>query len=146
MEIVQEKWRGGRDSNLPDPAGNRHISRTFSHVKPEAIERIATPNPAKSGDAGETRAKPPTAISNLTATSILVQGATDNPHTVPNPRAALLAHLAGDMAAALAAGDTEAARIAHEAVGRLLGAPACAGDDVAGAVVVDLAAERTRRS
>ncbi|CAN96461.1 hypothetical protein predicted by Glimmer/Critica [Sorangium cellulosum So ce56] len=42
--------------------------------------------------------------------------------------------------AALAAGDVEAARIAHETIGRLLGAP---GADAAG--VIDLAAERVRR-
>ncbi|WP_437994385.1 hypothetical protein [Sorangium sp. So ce145] len=44
------------------------------------------------------------------------------------------------MRATLAAGDVEAARIAHETIGRLLGAP---GADVPG--VVDLAAERARR-
>ncbi|MGK4000644.1 hypothetical protein [Sorangium sp. So ce1024] len=44
------------------------------------------------------------------------------------------------MRAALAAGDVEAARIAHEAIGRLLGAP---GADAAG--IIDLAAERVRR-
>ncbi|MCC6523360.1 MAG: hypothetical protein IT373_11910 [Polyangiaceae bacterium] len=43
---------------------------------------------------------------------------------------------AGELAAA---GDTEAARVLHEAAGRLLGAPR------AGAPVVDLEAERRRR-
>ncbi|WP_231864356.1 hypothetical protein [Sorangium cellulosum] len=52
----------------------------------------------------------------------------------------LLGQLAEGMRAALAAGDVEAARIAHETIGRLLGAP---GADAAG--VVDLAAERARR-
>jgi hypothetical protein len=45
------------------------------------------------------------------------------------------------MTEALAVGDTEAARVAHEAIGRLLGAPG-----VPGAVVVDLAKERERRA
>ncbi|WP_437709623.1 hypothetical protein WMF45_34385 [Sorangium sp. So ce448] len=45
------------------------------------------------------------------------------------------------MREALAAGDVEAARIAHETIGRLLGAP---GAD-AGGGVIDLAAERIRR-
>ncbi|WP_437910599.1 hypothetical protein WME95_22995 [Sorangium sp. So ce327] len=44
------------------------------------------------------------------------------------------------MREALAAGDVEAARIAHEAIGRLLGAT---GADAGG--VIDLAAERRRR-
>ncbi|WP_437627957.1 hypothetical protein [Sorangium sp. So ce1151] len=52
----------------------------------------------------------------------------------------LLRHLAEGMREALAAGDVEAARIAHETIGRLLGAPAA---DAGG--VVDLAAERSRR-
>ncbi|WP_437726114.1 hypothetical protein [Sorangium sp. So ce861] len=52
----------------------------------------------------------------------------------------LLGQLAEGMRAALAAGDVEAARIAHETIGRLLGGP---GADAAG--VVDLAVERTRR-
>ncbi|AUX23345.1 uncharacterized protein SOCEGT47_038680 [Sorangium cellulosum] len=57
-----------------------------------------------------------------------------------DPRSVLLRQLAEGMREALAAGDVEAARIAHETIGRLLGAP---GADVAG--VIDLAAERTRR-
>ncbi|WP_434048548.1 MULTISPECIES: hypothetical protein [Sorangium] len=52
----------------------------------------------------------------------------------------LLGQLAEAMRVALAAGDVEAARITHETIGRLLGAP---GADAAG--VIDLAAERTRR-
>jgi transcriptional regulator with XRE-family HTH domain len=57
-----------------------------------------------------------------------------------DPRTVLLGHLAEGMREALATGDVEAARIAHETIGRLLGAP---GADAAG--VIDLAAERTRR-
>ena len=55
-------------------------------------------------------------------------------------RATLLASLAEGMRAALAAGDMEAARIAHETVGRLLSAHGADPRDV-----VDLAAERARR-
>ena len=36
------------------------------------------------------------------------------------PRAVMLAHLAADMGAALKAGDLDAARMAHEAIGNLL--------------------------
>ena len=57
----------------------------------------------------------------------------------PSPRATLLAALSAGMTAALAVGDVEAARAAHEAIGKLLGAPG------APAAVVDLAAERERR-
>ncbi|CAN96463.1 hypothetical protein predicted by Glimmer/Critica [Sorangium cellulosum So ce56] len=65
----------------------------------------------------------------------------DESRTKPaDPRTVLLGQLAEGMRAALAAGDVEAARIAHETIGRLLGAP---GADAAG--VVDLAAERARR-
>jgi hypothetical protein len=56
-----------------------------------------------------------------------------------SPRAAMLAHLTADMGAALAVGDVEAARAAHEVIGRLLGAPGVP------ATIVDLAAERERR-
>ncbi|HTN84190.1 MAG TPA: hypothetical protein VL242_10905 [Sorangium sp.] len=52
----------------------------------------------------------------------------------------LLGQLAEGMRAALAEGDLEAARIAHETIGRLLGAP---GADAGS--VIDLAAERSRR-
>ncbi|WP_438036986.1 hypothetical protein [Sorangium sp. So ce204] len=52
----------------------------------------------------------------------------------------LLRQLAEGMRAALAEGNVEAARIAHETIGRLLGAP---GADAGG--VIDLAAERSRR-
>ncbi|WP_441291907.1 hypothetical protein ACSRUE_16990 [Sorangium sp. KYC3313] len=52
----------------------------------------------------------------------------------------LLGQLAEGMRAALAAGDVEAARIAYETIGRLLGAVEA---DAAG--VIDLAAERVRR-
>ena len=58
-----------------------------------------------------------------------------------DPRAVLLAALAAALPAALAVGDVEAARVAHEAIGRLLGSAgaARAGD------VVDPAAVRARR-
>ncbi|WP_437587892.1 hypothetical protein [Sorangium sp. So ce1000] len=52
----------------------------------------------------------------------------------------LLRQLAEGMTEALAAGDVEAARIAHETIGRLLGTP-----DADAGGVIDLAAERTRR-
>jgi hypothetical protein len=52
----------------------------------------------------------------------------------------MLAHLSADMTAALTVGDVEAARAAHEAIGKLLGASGLA------AAVVDLAAERERRA
>ncbi|XXT25329.1 hypothetical protein WME94_27750 [Sorangium sp. So ce429] len=65
----------------------------------------------------------------------------DESQTKPaDPRTVLLSQLAEGMRAALAAGDVEAARIAHETIGRLLGAPEA---DAAG--VIDLAAERARR-
>jgi hypothetical protein len=59
-----------------------------------------------------------------------------------NPRTVLLEQLTAGMSAAIAVGDLEVARIAHEAIGRLLGlAPAASA-----APVVDLAAERARRT
>ncbi|WP_437331194.1 hypothetical protein [Sorangium sp. So ce381] len=65
----------------------------------------------------------------------------DESQTKPaDPRTVLLGQLAEGMRAALAAGDVEAARIAYETIGRLLGAPEA---DAAG--VIDLAAERVRR-
>ncbi|WP_437544976.1 hypothetical protein WME97_37765 [Sorangium sp. So ce367] len=40
----------------------------------------------------------------------------------PSPRAAVVASLAGTLSRAVALGDAEAARVVHEAIGRLLGA------------------------
>ncbi|NUQ72077.1 MAG: hypothetical protein HUU21_00660 [Polyangiaceae bacterium] len=57
-----------------------------------------------------------------------------------SPRTALLVHLAEDLKAAIEAGDLEAARVAHEAIGRLLGSTAAKN-----ATVVDLATARARR-
>ncbi|XXX73304.1 hypothetical protein WMF30_37220 [Sorangium sp. So ce134] len=65
----------------------------------------------------------------------------DESQTKPaDPQTVLLGQLAEGMRAALAEGDVEAARIAHETIGRLLGAP---GAHAGG--VIDLAVERTRR-
>lgn len=77
--------------------------------------------------------------------AVPMEGPPDASRTEPaGPRAVMLAHLSADMGAALAAGDTEAARVAHDAIGRLLGAERLA--TTAGAVVVDLGAERARRT
>lgn len=58
-----------------------------------------------------------------------------------DPRTLLLGQLAEGMQAALAAGDVEAARVAHDALGRLMG-PRGEGSGA----VADLAAERARRN
>ncbi len=69
------------------------------------------------------------------------------PTVAANPRTALLAHLSADMTAALAAGDLEAAAVAHEAIGRLLAPVMRSAEDAGdGAKVVDLDAERVRRA
>jgi hypothetical protein len=60
----------------------------------------------------------------------------------PSPRAALLDHLYTIAREAVAAGDLEAARVAHEAAGKLLAASPASP---AGATVVDLARERGKR-
>jgi len=60
------------------------------------------------------------------------------------PREAMIGTLSAGLVAALAAGDLEAARIANEAIGRLLGpAPPAAAE--AGAVLELAAARRTER-
>ena len=61
-----------------------------------------------------------------------------------SPRVVLLEHLLASMRDALAAGDLAAARIAHEAAGKLLVAPQGEGKGT-GAKVVDLAHERGKR-
>ncbi|KYF88439.1 hypothetical protein BE17_35610 [Sorangium cellulosum] len=43
--------------------------------------------------------------------------------TEPSPRAAVIASLASTLSRAVALGDEEAARVVHEAIGRLLGLP-----------------------
>jgi hypothetical protein len=62
--------------------------------------------------------------------------------TQMSPRAALAAEIAAHVARLLAAGDLEGARIAHDAMGRLLAAE---GPASGGAAVLDLAEERRRR-
>jgi hypothetical protein len=57
-----------------------------------------------------------------------------------NPREALAAELAAHVARLLAAGDVEAARVAHDAMGRLLGAAPATGS----APGMDLSAERQK--
>ena len=52
----------------------------------------------------------------------------------------MIAALNADLGAALAEGDLEAARVAHEALGKLLGTDAPRGP------VVDLGAERKKRT
>ncbi|XYH94719.1 hypothetical protein ACMHYB_43900 [Sorangium sp. So ce1128] len=59
-------------------------------------------------------------------------------------RATLLVQLGEGLAAAVAAGDVETARVAHEAIGRLLGGPTSPQGEAA-AEVLDLARERERR-
>jgi hypothetical protein len=58
-----------------------------------------------------------------------------------NPRATLAAQLAGSVSALLASGDTSAARVAADALSRLLATT----DTGPGAPVVDLALERDKR-
>ncbi|WP_438014999.1 hypothetical protein WMF18_29480 [Sorangium sp. So ce315] len=60
-----------------------------------------------------------------------------------SPRAGLLAQLTELVRAALAGGDLEAARVANEALGKLLAAPEQPSGDTAD--VVRLSAERARR-
>lgn len=59
-----------------------------------------------------------------------------------NPRARMVGELCASLAAAARGGDLEAARVAHVALGRLLGATTGAGE---GAEVVDLAERRGSR-
>jgi hypothetical protein len=58
----------------------------------------------------------------------------------PSPRAGLVAALTETITTAAAAGDLHAARVAHEALGRLLAEPEPGASEVA-----DLATERARR-
>ena len=61
-------------------------------------------------------------------------------------RAALVRDLGAHVAALIDAGDLDAARVAHEAIGKLLGAaPPTDATGASGAHVVDLAGERRRR-
>jgi hypothetical protein len=57
----------------------------------------------------------------------------------------MLAHLYSDMGAALSARDLDAARVAHEAIGKLLAAMQPGDGPGEGEPVVDLARERERR-
>jgi integrase len=112
-------------------------SRRFSDAKPATSIQTATPNPAISGEPDDSLTKP-----SAVSTTVAAQPATPS----ANPRGALLAHLTAGMTAALAAGDLDAAKVAHDAIGRLLGGNAQPGMKAEGAVVIDLDAERERRA
>ena len=58
----------------------------------------------------------------------------------------MIARLAGECAALVAAGDLEGARLVNETIGRLLASTGRTSTDASGAVVVDLEAERERRA
>ncbi|XXX81388.1 contractile injection system protein, VgrG/Pvc8 family [Sorangium sp. So ce134] len=68
------------------------------------------------------------------------------PSPALSPRAVLVAQLGEGLGAAAAAGDVEAVRVAHEAIGRLLGAPSQGAAASVQAPVVDLTAERGKRA
>jgi hypothetical protein len=123
------------DGKLASPAGfenaaartDQRGSRRFPLVKGEPTTPITTPNPAKDRGPGDSRAK---------------QGDSGTGPALP-PRAALIADLAGRLAELAAAGDVDAARIASDAIARLLAAPAAASEPAA---VIDLAAKRGQRA
>ena len=112
-----KSWWRRRESNPPEMNASRMLPKGWRRSGGGAMAQTPTPKCAEGRGADETRTKP------------------------ASPRAALLASLAAGMRAALAAGDVEAARIANEAIGGILGA---AGAESAGSVI-DLAAERGRR-
>ena len=64
-----------------------------------------------SGSVGPTRARPPDL------------GPGELAMVDPSPRAAVVASLASSLSRAVALGDEVAARVVHEAIGRLLGLP-----------------------
>ncbi|WP_437996574.1 hypothetical protein WMF26_36985 [Sorangium sp. So ce185] len=100
----------------PAEGGDPQGSRGFPHEMGAAAVPSTAAKCAKPRQADESRTKP------------------------ADPRTVLLGQLAGGMREALAVGDVDTARVAHDTIGRLLGAP---GADAAG--VIDLAAERVRR-
>ena len=116
--------------------GDRTIGHVGSGAVPEAAGASIAPC-ALSTDPPEAQAEdgtewPP-------AATLAAMPSAPAPAT---PRAAMLAHLSADMGAALAADDLAAARVAHEAIGKLM---ALGLAPVDGAPVIDLATERRKR-
>lgn len=70
----------------------------------------------------------------------MIDSAIDSPPTPTTPRQRLVLALNAELGALLATGDTEAARVAHEALGKLLG-----GTGGEPATVADLSVERAKR-
>ncbi|MGK3964045.1 hypothetical protein WMF38_07680 [Sorangium sp. So ce118] len=66
------------------------------------------------------------------------------PSPAQSPRAVLVAQLGEGLGAAAAAGDVEAVRVAHEAIGRLLGPPSQNAAPGTQAPVLDLATKREK--
>ena len=83
--------------------------REPSHLQ-EFWEGVTT-NRTPSGGMGPTRARPPDL------------GPGEFAMVDPSPRAAVVASLASSLSRAVALGDEVAARVVHEAIGRLLGLP-----------------------
>ncbi|WP_437498377.1 hypothetical protein [Sorangium sp. So ce1099] len=78
---------------------------------PAAFRGGVTTDRPRSDDMDPTRAQPPTpAFGELAPAD-------------PSPRSAVVASLAGTLSRAVALGDHVAARVVHEAIGRLLGLP-----------------------
>lgn len=69
----------------------------------------------------------------------MIDSVIDSSSAPATPRQRMIAVLNAELGAALAAGDIEAAKVAHDALGRLL------GTDKPAAPVADLSAERRRR-
>jgi hypothetical protein len=61
-------------------------------------------------------------------------------------RMSTVARLAGELASLAAAGDIEGVRLVHETIGRLVAPARSAEEGPRGAVVIDLEAERERRT
>jgi hypothetical protein len=123
--------RGGRDSNSPTtaiPAENTGVGGGPDELDPGLTEAI-------SANLG------PRAIENVRV-RLPEEGAGQGGEVAvgASPRGSLVGALSAAIAAATSAGDLHAARVAHEALGRLLAEP-----EPGARAVADLASERAKR-
>lgn len=123
----------------------RTTIRGFKERACEASETEPAESPGNLGGDGSRSvplANAPPLPDPLPALSIAAPG---QPAIQAPPRSALLAALFDGARAAALSGDLEAARVANEAIGRLLGAAPLVGVEGRGGPVVDLGAERRKR-
>lgn len=131
VSIRESIAEGPSTGNYRAGHGTRTLPEQQNSAEKPQVPEVETPE--SSGSDGAKSA-------NLGTRSEHPNASIETPPPSPSPRARLVANLTETISSATAAGDLHAARVAHEALGRLLAEPEPGAPDVA-----DLASERAKR-